>query len=277
MVILEVFSKNIVISYKSTFVSKATLLALTFGVVTVVLPFVIAYKSKGFWIKRDVFYEQPDIKFRGEYIFFASTNNLSKPVITCSTLPPYEQTLEFLDTCSTIKIREIDENFDNKVDEFNLNLQINLPEETQLTSVNLVVPLEYKLHICPVHMQAAIIFQMFLPLALSHYMIFGDVITMQTSPLFCHKRKINNFYNYSIISNGNDINSYKLDAIIKEYSRRNISTTLTNVYTSFALGKTRKFNMDLKIRYPEDNIYYRPGFWQIMKWAWVQYLAIYNG
>jgi transmembrane protein 231 len=106
-------------------------------------------------------------------------------------------------------------------------------------------------------------------------MIFGDVITMQTSPLFCHKRKINNFYNYSIISNGNDINSYKLDTIIKEYSRRNISTTLTNVYTSFALGKTRKFNMDLKIRYPEDNIYYRPGFWQIMKWAWVQYLAIY--
>jgi hypothetical protein len=70
-------------------------------------------------------------------------------------------------------------------------------------------------------MQAAIIFQMFLPLALSHYMIFGDVITMQTSPLFCHKRKINNFYNYSIISNGNDINSYKLDTIIKEYSRRN--------------------------------------------------------
>jgi hypothetical protein len=101
----------------------------------------------GFWIKRDVFYEQPDIKFRGEYIFFASTNNLSKPVITCSTLPPYEQTLEFLDTCSTIKIREIDENFDSKVDEFNLNLQINLPEETQLTSVNLVVPLEYKLHV----------------------------------------------------------------------------------------------------------------------------------
>jgi hypothetical protein len=47
MVILEVFSKNIVISYKSTFVSKATLLTLTFGVVTVVLPFVIAYKSKG--------------------------------------------------------------------------------------------------------------------------------------------------------------------------------------------------------------------------------------
>lgn len=33
--------------------------------------------------------------------------------------------------------------------------------------------------------------------------------------------------------------------------------------------------LKLNVRYPEDGIYYRPGFWQLIKWAWIQYFAIY--
>lgn len=54
-----------------------------------------------------------------------------------------------------------------------------------------------------------------------------------------------------------------------------VSTQLSNVYTSVANRRGNKFNLKLTVRYPEHKIYYKPGFWQIMKWAWIQYFAIY--
>lgn len=39
-------------------------------------------------------------------------------------------------------------------------------------------------------------------------------------------------------------------------------------------GESTKFTLQLEILYPEVIVHYRPGFWPIMKWAWVQYLAV---
>lgn len=54
-----------------------------------------------------------------------------------------------------------------------------------------------------------------------------------------------------------------------------MSTHLTNIYTSNSFDDQSHFTLKVDVRYPEDAIYYRPGFWQIIKWAWIQYFAIY--
>ncbi|XP_063902389.1 transmembrane protein 231 [Zophobas morio] len=274
MVILDVFVKNINITYKSTLFSKATLLTLIFGIMCVVLPFIFAYKSKGFWIKRNVFHEQPDVKFKGEYLFVSTTNNINSPVITCSTLPQYEQ-LDYIDACSMIKIREIDKNFDNKADEFSLILDVTVPTHTQLTSFFIIIPVDYKLSICPVHMQAAVIYQTYLPVPVSKFMVTSDVGITQSSPISCHTKQVNTFYNYSIITSIEQVHQYDVHNIITAYSKRNISTVMKNVYTSFKLENSQNFVLDITLRYPEDIVYYKPGFWETMKWAWMQYVIIY--
>lgn len=52
------------------------------------------------------------------------------------------------------------------------------------------------------------------------------------------------------------------------------TTKLTNQYTSWQRGSSPAFELKLLIRYPEQTIHYRPGFWQTMKWAWIQYLSV---
>lgn len=55
-----------------------------------------------------------------------------------------------------------------------------------------------------------------------------------------------------------------------------VSTILTNVYPLWMVGRPadEPFFISVIIHYPEETISYKPGFWQIMKWAWMQYLSV---
>lgn len=54
-------------------------------------------------MKRDVFYEQPEIKFRGEYIVSALTTNPNKPIV-CTTLPEIYAETKNYDNCTAVKV-----------------------------------------------------------------------------------------------------------------------------------------------------------------------------
>ncbi|KAJ8960942.1 hypothetical protein NQ318_020242 [Aromia moschata] len=272
MVILEVHTKQIKVKYKSTLLSQATLLALVCAMFSIILPFVFAYKSGGFWLKRDVFHEQPRISLKGEYLLIATTNNITHPII-CSTYSYYKERLDFLDVCSTIKLREIDDNLDGKVDKISLTIGVNL-FDNKINSLNLVLPISYELTtVCPVTMQSAIVYQHWFPYSpATDLRVVGDLTLSQSSAIQCGKRTYDS-YNYPVV--GYDGSSYELGDVIERYSERNMSTHLTNVYTHVESGNQNKFTLKLLVRYPEHAVYYRPQFWQIMKWAWVQYFALY--
>lgn len=35
------------------------------------------------------------------------------------------------------------------------------------------------------------------------------------------------------------------------------------------------FSLDIHLRYPEQAIYYKPNFWHVVKYAWIQYLSLF--
>ena len=55
-----------------------------------------------------------------------------------------------------------------------------------------------------------------------------------------------------------------------------MTTRLTNEYITWrrAASKSNVFEINLNIKYPEQKLFYRPGFWQTMKWAWIQYFSV---
>jgi hypothetical protein len=55
-----------------------------------------------------------------------------------------------------------------------------------------------------------------------------------------------------------------------------VSTILKNVYTLWTTGRPtdEPFFVSAIIHYPEETILYKPGFWQIMKCAWMQYVSV---
>lgn len=54
-----------------------------------------------------------------------------------------------------------------------------------------------------------------------------------------------------------------------------MTTHLSDIYKTYGVEKANKFEMNVNVVYPEHKVYYKTGFWQIIKWAWIQYLSIY--
>lgn len=61
-----------------------------------------------------------------------------------------------------------------------------------------------------------------------------------------------------------------------KYSCFPVSTVLMNMYTLWTTGRPtdKPFFVSAIIHYPEETISYKPGFWQIMKCAWMQYVSV---
>lgn len=55
-----------------------------------------------------------------------------------------------------------------------------------------------------------------------------------------------------------------------------MSTNIQNSYHIWTRGELldEPFTISAVVLYPEETILYRPSFWQVMKWAWIQYFAI---
>jgi len=54
-----------------------------------------------------------------------------------------------------------------------------------------------------------------------------------------------------------------------------VSTKLDNVLVKWTRGRAyqQPFLIKTKINYNPVEIMYKPKFWQIMKWAWIQYFS----
>nr|XP_023022035.1 transmembrane protein 231-like [Leptinotarsa decemlineata] len=327
MVVLEVYKRNIKVRYKSTLLSKATFLTFLCGVLTYTLPFIFAYKSGGFWLKTDVFFEQPRVNLLGDYLLVATNDNSSNPIV-CSTYPFYKRHLNHLDFCSLIKnyrpisllssagkladrvvLQRLNEEVEDRNVVPNEQFGVRRDHSTELQALRLVENTLQELNhnliiifsislfdimyliiilkdvmlfqdICPLHMQSAIIYQhYFHQSGGTHFQILADLLVHQTNPIYCDKNTINNIYNESIIDvddDGKETKNFEIDNIIEKYLERNITTHLTNVYTNVRSENNKVFNLKLSVRYPQQRIYYKPGFWQIIKAAWVQYSAVYT-
>lgn len=45
-------------------------------------------------------------------------------------------------------------------------------------------------------------------------------------------------------------------------------------YLVWESGNSGNFVLDVELRYPPMTVSYYPGFWQLIKFAWIQYLAL---
>lgn len=54
-----------------------------------------------------------------------------------------------------------------------------------------------------------------------------------------------------------------------------VTTHLTNIHTHIKNEHKDVFNINLLVQYPEQQMYYKPGFWYSIKQAWIQYFAIF--
>ncbi|XP_054164730.1 transmembrane protein 231-like [Oppia nitens] len=261
-----IYLKSIKISYKSKLLSESTLFYSLCLISNLFIPLFIVYRSDGFWRKIEFFSEQPDINFKHNLILVLQLNHSLPGFKFWSTYPQLNSVLRSNQlSLPYITNREIDVNGDGKYDELNIDLNVAINPNEEVIGTQLILFFDYKINVTNIE---------YYSLKNGRRLrVIGDLVFHQKVPLVYRKHYIPN----------NDLTNHFQDFFIEDfleaYVRRNFSTSLNSNthYKWFAKHENiSDFDINVKIVYNNDQMfYYRTGFWFLIKWAFIQYFAIY--
>ncbi|CAH0393075.1 unnamed protein product [Bemisia tabaci] len=266
-------SEPATIKYRSSYCSKASMTIVITTVLTIVFPFLLSYRSHGFWLKHDTYREHPLIRFKYEYLLFLETQNFDSPII-CSSIASIAQTEIDLMRCPLLTVHEADLNLDRIYDQLDFEVTAVLRDNETVYSATLLLLFDFKItNHCWLQMETLGWTTSETSLPSSRLDIIGDLVVSQKQPLPCHGRDVR--YNESIMVSTTE-DTYELPFILRNYATRNVTTHLTNLHRIWTHVQTPEtsFVVSATIFYPEVTILYKPGFWQVIKFAWVQYFAV---
>ncbi|XP_029464097.1 transmembrane protein 231 [Rhinatrema bivittatum] len=275
MALYEVYSHPTRIKYKTSICSKATLFMLILLALTYISPLLMAFRSQGFWLKQSTYEEQPTIRFLYEVLLIVFTGS-SGSYAAWSTFPSFNSLQGDNLRIPLVAAREEDKNQDGKMDELHFNLELPLQPTEQVLSVQLILTFSYKLYkMSTFVMQSMAFLQHSSPVPGSKLYVNADLKLQQKQPL--NHRGLDTRYNISVIDGTSPFASaYDLTNIIAAYRNRNVTTVLSDTSLVWLVGRATDspFVIHAIIRYPAEVISYQPGFWEMIKFAWIQYVSI---
>ncbi|XP_070385900.1 transmembrane protein 231 isoform X2 [Dermacentor albipictus] len=270
MAVYTLFCEVVHRKYKASLCSKATVFVVVLSCATIVIPFIFAYKDLGFWKKLDQYQEQPEVRFKRRLIF----------ILECGEGLVFWSSYPFLNSHATElsipSVEDLEEDFDSdgKMDELNLSVKMPLPKKFDVLRVKILLLFD-----CRIATYTRVSYEglAFIDHSSS---ISGSELSL-TGELRLHQKELlrrgshDSRFEHSIINlDSSSVSTFSLDFILDEYSKRNVTTQLYNVQSTWraASGATH-FLANLRIKYPVEILWYRPGVWQVLKHAWTQYLA----
>ncbi|XP_076878716.1 transmembrane protein 231 [Brachyhypopomus gauderio] len=275
MAFYEVYSHPALIRYKTSFCTRATLFVAVVLCLTYVPPLLVAYRSQGFWLKRSTYEEQPVVRFQYQMLLVGSTGVMGE-YVAWSTFPNFNRLLGNNLRIPAVSVREQDQNQDGKTDRLILQLAVPLKAEEQVYSVQLLLTFSYQLfRMSTVVMQTLALVQHSSSVPGSQLFVSGDLRLHQRTPL--PHRGLHTSYNVSVVDGASPFASaYDLAKIIGSYQERNLTTHLACPAPVWTAGRAANvpFQINVEIGYPVETISYRPGFWETIKFAWIQYVSV---
>ncbi|XP_028304593.1 transmembrane protein 231 isoform X2 [Gouania willdenowi] len=233
------------------------------------------FTKYSFWIKRSTYEEQPVVRFQYETLLVAATGTRGD-FVAWSTFPHLNNMLGSNLRIPAVSVREEDQNQDGKLDLLKFQLQLPLKAEEQVYSIQLLLTFNYQLfRMSTVVMQSLAFVQHSSPVPGAKLLISGDLRLQQRTPL--PHRGLYNIYNVSVVDGSSPFaSSYDLDTIISNYYNRNLTTVLSCPMPVWTVGRAAgsPFELNAEIHYPVEVISYRPGFWETIKFAWIQYVSV---
>lgn len=275
MAFYEVYAHPALIRYRSSVCTKATLFVVIVVCLTYIPPLLVAYRSQGFWMKTSTYEEQPVVRFQYEVLLVASTSPQGD-YVAWSTFPHFNHMQGERLRIPTVSVREEDDNLDGKSERLLLKMTLPLKPEEQLYSLQLLLSFSYQLfRMSTVAMQSLAYVHFSSSVPGARLFISADLRLEQKVPLL--HRGLYNIYNVSVVDSSSPFaKTYELENIIRKYQKRNLTTVLSNSMPVWTPGRASSapFELNAEIRYPLEVITYRPGFWETIKFAWIQYVSV---
>ncbi|KAG8329774.1 transmembrane protein 231 isoform X2 [Homalodisca vitripennis] len=218
-------------------------------------------------MRTDTYQEQPQVSYKYDYILIADTDSRDSLII-CSNLP-YISTNHY--SCPIVKAIEEDVNRDGYNDALHFSINL-LSEDVTVHGITLLLFFDYKLtSYCRVQMEVMAVVQHSSPLAGAGLIVSADLSLVQRQPL--NPRHTHTQYNISTVQS---TVPFSLPQLLSQYSFRNVSARLTNMYVSWQTRPVagEPFTVDATVIYTESTVRYTPSRWQQLRLGWVQFFPI---
>ncbi|KAM4603185.1 transmembrane protein 231 [Discoglossus pictus] len=275
MALYEVYSHPALLRYRAGICSKATLFLLIVLVLTYIPPLLVAYRSQGFWLKQSTYEEQPNVRFQYQVLLIAM-NSTSGSYVAWSTFQGFNSLVGDQLRIPQVSAREEDKNQDGKMDQLNFKLELPLQATENVYGVQLILTFSYQLYrMSTFVMQSMAFIQYSSAIPGAQLYINGDLKLQQRQPL--NHQGVDTRYNISVINGSSPFaGSYDITNIISSYQERNVTTVLNAPSPVWLVGRSSSdpFVIDALIRYNVETITYMPGFWEMIKFAWIQYVSV---
>ncbi|XP_005403498.1 PREDICTED: transmembrane protein 231 [Chinchilla lanigera] len=276
MALYELFSHPAERGYRAGLCSKAALFLLLAAVLTYIPPLLVAYRSHGFWLKRSSYEEQPTVRFLHQVLLVALLQPEQGGFLAWSTFPAFNRLQGDRLRVPLVSTREEDRNQDGKTDVLHFKLELPLQPTEHVLAVQLILTFSYQLHrMSTFVMQSMAFIQSSCAVPGSQLYVNGDLRLQQKQPLSYSGLDVR--YNVSVINGTSPFaQDYDLTRIVAAYQERNVTTVLSNPSPIWLVGRAAEapFVLNAVIRYPVEVVSYQPGFWEMIKFAWVQYVSI---
>jgi len=264
--------------YYAPICSFSTFCCVVAFLATLSLSFFVPFATKQFWIKSNLYYEQPIVKFRGElYLALIRDGINSNPLYTYSTHNainsiPGDVVQTFVDYGNE------DKNFDGIIDVIKIKAVLDFPpganrvDTGQLRRIDLAIGLDYMLNqTTKIAMKSGFFVSFNTPLGKSNIQAIGDLMLKQKTPIKVHNTRKQLYNGESIF-----VPLFTKDYwnAVEEYNGRNETLEYQkNVIINFT--NQENITIDLTIYIPtHQEVAYETTMQELLKMGWLQYFYL---
>jgi len=247
--------------------------------VQVVIPFVISYSIKPFWLTESWYSEQPTVTFKHQMIVMLEGSTPGSDLIW-STYDQLNTMVGSKFRVAEVQSRSEDTNLDGKPDEVYIYARFPLTSTEKIYHARFITFFDYQLtDRIDLQMESAAYFDHTSTVSGSSCFVKGTLELKQKSILPV-TNSIRSVYNETIIaaSNGgiNSIKQVLFTTVIPDYLARNETTAYTTQYPIWTAGASTSFVLEARLEIPyQQMVHYQPGVLECLRYAIVQYLVIY--
>mmetsp|Transcript_22406 Transcript_22406/g.36012 ORF Transcript_22406/g.36012 Transcript_22406/m.36012 type:complete len:307 (-) Transcript_22406:74-994(-) len=270
---MEVYKHPSYTRYHASRCSVAAFWSLICYLAVLAAPFFLAYASYGFWKKEGTYYEQPIIEYQHK---IAMIVECSSGALVFSSIPEFNLMAGF----SNVRIPQVqsfldDPNLDGRPDYFNLTITVPLQgtEEVYGVSVLAFFDVELKDRV-KLEMSGLSYVSQTSSLPGSRFSMFGDLKFTQLYPLSLRGSRTD--YNADLLSASSilSVEDTHFTNILAKSASRNETIRIENELSYWRPGRENQFTFDMRLRIPKSEIRYIPGPSEVLKFSWMQYLAV---
>ncbi|EFO91117.1 hypothetical protein CRE_30397 [Caenorhabditis remanei] len=273
---IEIFKEPVYRTYRSSECSWAAFYIKLINIFRYFLPILIIFLTDGLWKKTNTFREVPDVSVTGDFIVYAfghdrSIISSSYSVLNSAASPDQLSTSQILHHFS-------DSNSENTAlyQKPNRNLNIQFQMSTQNLSINTVIyafSLKMKLdYHSIIDSELFLTDTIQLPSFPTSQIQTTARLTVDQSVPFQSREK------FRIIDRRRqDVEHYQIHSVMRRISESPISWKMERKSSILLSAPSPPPTLSLSIflTISEMEFTYRTGFWELMKWFWIQYFAVF--